>query len=294
MTDTAFVAERTSAPALVAHRRTILVAVSLLVSCNALYMLLSPAPSSQWGDSLYYGYLAEEGITTGWPGSHPLGHVFFSMIFVIARWAGYTGRGLPLFQAVANLLGGVTVALFFLSGVAVFRTRLLVSAALALALGVSTSAWRLLGNTADIYSLAFPTALAAWSALAFEIQRRSRPYLVLPGVLIGLAILLHQFNVLLLVPGLVLVLLEGKARQWRVVSLLATVGLTVALGYLLIWFFFVAPNYPGSMWRWVRGPVGQAAWGGYFNWEGIPVAVKGATDALVSAGSFSLKFQCRS
>ena len=50
------------------------------------------------GDSLYYGYLAEEGITTGWPGSHPLGHVFFSMIFVIARWAGYTGRGLPLFQ----------------------------------------------------------------------------------------------------------------------------------------------------------------------------------------------------
>ena len=98
------------------------------------------------------------------------------------------------------------------------------SAALALALGVSTSAWRLLGNTADIYSLAFPTALAAWSALAFEIQRRSRPYLVLPRSLIGLAILLHQFNVLLLVPGFVLVLLEEKARQWRVGRCWLTVG----------------------------------------------------------------------
>ena len=66
-------------------------------------------------------------------------------------------------------------------------------------------------------------------------------------------------------------------------SLLAHGRLTVAQGYLLIRFFFRRAELPWSMWRWVRGRWSSGV-GRLFDWEGIPMAVKGATDALVSAG----------
>lgn len=273
-------------------RGTILaISLALAVAFSALYLALAPHIQYQHYDSLINAHAAEtRGLQALW-GNHPFGHFVLGVVYSLAKGLGYTGRALPLFQVINSLVAGITIALFFVMALKLLRVGLASALGMTLILGVSASFWNYAG-TADIYSIAWLLALLTWMALLQEVQHKQRPLPLWSGLLLGLAILAHQFNAVVALAGVFLVLREqGFRKGWPSgLLLLFIAGLISVLGY---WSFGVIATGSGSLsviMDWVTGHFGNPTYGRFFRLDSVPDVWRGASGAVLRM-SWSLRSQ---
>lgn len=274
------------------HRPTIIaISLAFAISFAALYQALAPAIEYQHYDSLINAHAAEtRGLQALW-GNHPLGHFALNAAFGLAAGLGYAGRALPLFQVINSAIAGATVALFFVMALKLLRVDLASAVGVTLILGVSASFWNYAG-TADIYSVAWLLALLAWIAVLYEVQRKQRRLPLWSGILLGLAILAHQFNAVVALAGFFLILREqGFRRGWpSSLSLLLIASLITVLGY---WGFGMIATGSGSLpaiMDWITGHFANPTYGRFFRLDSLPDAWMGASGAILRM-SWSLRSQ---
>jgi hypothetical protein len=255
-----------------------------------LYIALAPDLAYQPWDSLDYSYSTEViGISTI-RGNHPLGHVILFLAFSLFKNLGYTGRALTVFQITNGLIGGLTVALCFAMLVQYLDQSLFRAFGFAAILGASYSFWFFSG-TGDIYSIAFMFSLIAWADLIHEIYIRNNPWLLLPGVLVGLAILSHQLNVTILPVGIMLILQSHEENQIQkikikqIVTLTASTIITVSVGYFLLGYLATSTFLPARILGWARGYFGDPSYGRYLNPQYFSTALLTATQAILISPS---------
>ncbi len=269
----------------------LVISILLFLVFSIAYIALSP--SLQPPDGLGYSYYAEKaGLSGIIQGNHPLGNMLLNLMFVLAKQLGYSGRALPLFKVVSSIAGGITVTVFFLVSALVLKNGLSSSLGLAILLGASYSFWHYAG-TAEIYNLAALFLLLGWLALMLELQPSSKSRsLFLSGIIVGLAILAHQLNVLLVVMGLFFVLADSCHRDAtrRMLSFLASTSLVVALGYFVAGLLKTSSISLHAILYLAAGYFrqGDPAWGNYLAMEYLPVAWSHTIGAIVHFGGRSL------
>jgi hypothetical protein len=269
-------------PYYIRHMRAIWMAIALALFFTAAYAVITPSIASQEGDSLMYGYHAEtDGIRAIW-GNHPLGHIVFNTAFLIGTSLGYSGRALVFFQVLNHIIGAAAIALIFTTAALMLGNSLLSSLLLAVILGTSYRFWYFAGNSGNIYGLAFLFALLAWISLLNAIFQSQRRVLVLPSVVVGLAILTHQLNDLLLVVGLILIIREGRFRVPRAISFLGLTGFIVVLGYLMAGYLSGSTTSLASFIAWAHGYVGNPSWGRFLSLSSMGTTWSSLTGVLIN------------
>jgi hypothetical protein len=256
----------------------------LFAALLATYLFTAPALEHQHWDSLEYPYACENrAVKTVW-GNHPLGHVVLCGAYRGAQAVGYDGRALPFMRACNAVIGALSVILLIraLEWLGVHRRR-------AIAWGLlmaGTYGFWLYAGTADIYGLSLLAMLLAWRSLLRAAATPSRRHWLLAGVIVGLAVVTHQFNGPLLVATFVALVVSPppgvqRPRVSDAMWLGAISGVLVIAGY---WTIGVLTN-DTTDWRvlrdWIVGYGSDPTYGRSFHGVGFLTAMWTASDTLL-------------
>jgi hypothetical protein len=278
-------------------RAASLVAAALFLAFVFLYLFTLSKNYSL--DGLSFARLITEG-DLGQPLFFQAEHLLFPLAgwfwFSVWQLLGYDQGALLPLQVLNALLGALGVALFYLALRSLMTRRAGLPAPAigtsgtawfalppALALGVSFAYWfHSTGAEDQIASNAF--LLASFLALTWARHRSTGSWLVLAGVSLALAILLHATQVLFL-PAALLALGLWR-RSWKPAALLVALsGLLVALPYALVGWLALGLRAPGGYLAWFlsapsHGIWGRAGWGSL--WQGMKTL--GASVASLGEG----------
>jgi len=275
-----------AAPPLAASLPVVLTAIGLAAAFAALYAISRPSITAQSWDSLNFGYAAETQGLHGLWSNHPLGHAIYSIALTVARYAGYSGRALPLFQALNSLVGGLNVAGVWLLCYTRLRTSFWTALGFALIFGSCAVVWYYAG-TAEIYTLSLLVAIASWERLLYHAQSDVSDSWWFPGVLVGFAVLTHQLNLLLVPVALVLMLAPPHAVRpaRRLVTFFSAVGMVTIIGYGILGYLATASTSLRVLAQWPRGYLGDPLYGGYLRLQSLPMIWRTATAAVIHPGA---------
>lgn len=264
--------------------RTRLTHLLLFSALAVTYLVTAPALEHQHWDSLEYPYACEnQAVKTVW-GNHPLGHVVLCGGYRAAQWAGYSGRGLPFMRVVNAVVGALTVVVFvrLLEWLGMRRARAM---AWGLVMGGTYGFW-LYAGTADIYGLSILAMLLAWLALLRAAVAPTRTHWLVAGLVVGTAVVTHQFNGTVLLAAFVALLAAPPAGAVRprlgdIVLLGGVSGALVLAGY---WTIGVLTNGTTD-WRmlrdWMIGYGSDPTYGRSFHGVGLLMAMWTASDTLL-------------
>jgi hypothetical protein len=274
-------------PGATAHKFALILILLGFVFFAALYIILSPSLAYQPWDSLDYAHSTELIGIRAMRGNHPLVHLLLYFIFTFAKRLGYQGRALGIFQVSNGLAGGMIIAFFLI--LLIYGLKIRVSAALgfAIVLGASYNFWFFAGS-GDIYTVAMLMALLAWMSLIYEITRESRPHLFLSGILVGLSILAHQLEVIMIPVGLALIFF-ARDPGWSTIRLkikqavifVVTASAVTALGYLVLGRFATETWSLPYIIGWIRGYFGDPSYGRYLSSQYLSTAWVTASQAVL-------------
>lgn len=254
------------------------VAAALFVASCLVSHWSAPSLAFHHWDSLEYAHAVETGgAPLAW-GNHPLGHVVFSAFYRGAGTLGYSGRALPFLQQVNAGLTAAAVALLFLTLRTRWRLGLWPAAGWA---GVFGSAYAVIhyAGTADIYAPAMFAFVGAWHALLGAAEHPTRGRWMAAGVLAGIAGLTHQFAVVLLGVGAV-VLLWRQTRGAALALGFATLT-TLAIGYGVMGYLAIGSLSPAALLAWIRGYAGDPTYGRFLSLDALGIAFYSSTQSLV-------------
>ena len=206
-------------------------------------------------------------------------------------WA-ITAECLPVFQVANGLVAGLTVALFFISLVFLLKTSWLTALGFSVLFGASYNFWFYAG-TGDIYVLSILFLLLAWLVLIYEVIWQPRRFLFLSGGLIGLAVLSHQLNAVLLPVAVALILLRSPQHEHerdknikasQILTLLVSAGVVACLGYLILGYIAIAPFSIPKLLLWIKGYLGDPTYGNPIDETHLTIAWSTAKQTILGLG----------
>jgi len=263
--------------------RLLCVAACLALAFTVIYGVVAPSVEHQNWDSLSYASASEGTPYTAILGNHPLPHVVFDSVIGAARACGYDGRALRVLLWFNAVLAGIAVGVIFILGAGVIGAGVPAGLGMALLFGASSGLLRYAG-TADIYAMTLLLASASWLALARAARSGTAGSWLRWGCLVGVAVLVHQFNVLLAPVGAA-VALRGERRRLRNTALFAAaVTLTMGLGYGLSGWLATRSLSPVAIFKWFAGYFGSGAYGMYLRFDYVPVAAEALYHTLACRG----------
>ena len=237
------------------------VAVALWLAFSACYGWTAPSLAYQHWDSLEYAHVVESLRVEAVWGNHPLGHLVQQGTYRGARAMGYTGRAMPLLQALGAVVTAGAIAWFFVLLATTLGLGRMRAAGWAVLLG---STWGLAhyAGTADIYGLALLTLVLGWHGLTSLAAVPSVRRALGAGVLIGIAGLTHQFAVVVIAAAAAAFVrrLGVRYAAW----LAAATGMTLVAGYVGIAWLVTANDTPSEIIRWIRGYGSDPTYGQFF------------------------------
>lgn len=252
-----------------------------------LYIALSPNLANQPWDSLDYAHSTELIGIRSMRGNHPLVHLLMYFAFAFAKSLGYAGRALGIFQVSNGLAGGMIIALFLTLLIYILKIRLSAALGFAIVLGASYSFWFFAGS-GDIYTVSILVALLAWLALILEITDEVRPFLFVSGTLVGLSILAHQLEVILIPAGLALIFFEPdpggntvRLKIQQAATFIGTATAVTALGYLVLGHIATQTWSLPYILGWMRGYFGDPSYGRYLSSQYLSTAWMTASQAVL-------------
>lgn len=250
---------------------------------SLLYLAFSPSLIYQHWDSLWYCHSCEKnGVWKIWWGNHPLGHPILCSIFKMATLFGYSDRALPVLKVVNNILGALTVAGLLIGLRNVMKFTLLNSLGCAVILGATSGFWHYAG-TADIYIFSVLLFLLSWTVLIYAVT--SNRYLILAGILAGLAILAHQLNGVLLFVGLITILSKNAYCRPKIMlyKFLLSTMLTTVTGYLLLWNLQTPSTFSlQTLISWIIGYGTDPSFGRYLQLKSLSSAIYTALKIFIT------------
>jgi hypothetical protein len=259
----------------------------LFIGFTVLYTMLSPNLANQPWDSLDYAHSAEVIGIRSMRGNHPLAHLLFYAAFVIAKSWGYQGRALGIIQVFNGLVGAMTIALFLVLLISILKLGSLQALGFAIVLGAGYGFWFFAGS-GDIYTVSILTILMAWSALVYEmiLKRRSSP--LLSGTLVGISILAHQLDVVMIPAGLALICFAPNSGVYtyrlkikQAAIFLVSAGIITTLGYLALGHFVTQTWSLSYIIGWMRGYFGDPSYGRYLSLQYLSTAWETASQTLL-------------
>jgi hypothetical protein len=254
-----------------------------LLALLALYLVTAPSVLHHHWDSLEYAFACETPSVKQVWGNHPLGHVVLCGAFKAATRLGYHGRALFFMSGVNALIGALTVIALaaLLIDLEISRRRAI---GWAMVMAGLYGFW-LYAATADVYALSLLAMLLAWRALLWAATAPTVRRAAIAGLVIGLAVVAHQFNgILLLVAFLGLVPFARGSRRPTLRALTALAGVSVVVvvaAYGAIGMWTTRSTGLSAIWPWIVGYGADPTYGRSFDLAGLETAYYSATQTLL-------------
>lgn len=211
----------------------------------------------------------------------PLG----ASIRALAAMLGWQGSVKIWLQVVNALAGATGVVLIFLLCRALTGV-LVPSLAAALSVGLSYAYWYYAVEV-EVYTLAAIALIASLWLLAMIARAPTWQTAVWLGLVQALAVLGHQTNVLLTLPGLLTIWLAVPDRRHSFALTLAyLLPLTMVVGGAYLWVAFGVSRMQswGEVWVWLTGYARTGFWGGAINETKLVGLGKGWSETLALTG----------